>query len=298
MRRVCLITISAVILVAALAPATASAQATRTWVSGVGDDANPCSRLAPCKTFAGAISKTAAGGEISVLDPGSFGALTITKTLTVNGCGLLAGTIASGGVSGITVNAGVNDKVILRCLAINGVGSGLSGVRLLAGKELTIEDSMISGFTSRGVDVAVPNGTTLNMKNVTISNVLTGVRVTSTTGSAVATLDSVSLNGLTTGLEVSTNGFALVRASTVNRNSTGVLVNASGATAVVEGCMVAFNGTALNASVSGAILRIADNGIYNNTAGIAVAPGATVASRGDNRVAGATADPTVTTIVK
>src|SRR5262245_48964588 len=65
----------------------AYAQATRTWVSGVGDDVNPCSRTAPCKTFAGAISKTAAGGEISVLDPGGFGGVTITKSITINGEG-------------------------------------------------------------------------------------------------------------------------------------------------------------------------------------------------------------------
>ncbi|MCU0340213.1 MAG: hypothetical protein MUE30_10020, partial [Spirosomaceae bacterium] len=74
------------------------------WVSGVGDDANPCSRTAPCKTFAGAISKTAAGGEISVLDPGGFGAVTITKSITLNGDGTLAGILASG-TNGIVINA-------------------------------------------------------------------------------------------------------------------------------------------------------------------------------------------------
>src|SRR5262245_23923450 len=57
---------------------SAFAQATRTWVSGVGNDANPCSRTAPCKTFAGAISKTAIGGEIDALDPGGYGTITIT----------------------------------------------------------------------------------------------------------------------------------------------------------------------------------------------------------------------------
>src|SRR5919198_6054446 len=82
----------------------AYAQATRTWVSGVGDDANPCSRTAPCKTFAGAISKTAAGGEISALDPGGFGAVTITKSITINGDGTLASIVASL-TNGIIINA-------------------------------------------------------------------------------------------------------------------------------------------------------------------------------------------------
>src|SRR3954462_15871835 len=93
------------IVAAMLSVAPASAQATRTWVSGVGDDANPCSRTAPCKTFAVAISKTAAGGEISVLDPGGFGVVTITKAITINGDATLAG-ILSAGTTGIIVNAG------------------------------------------------------------------------------------------------------------------------------------------------------------------------------------------------
>src|SRR3954471_15343484 len=84
--------------------AQAQAQATRTWVSGVGDDANPCSRTAPCKTFAGAISKTAAGGEINCIDPGGFGTLTITKSMTVRCEGTFGSVLNSGGINGITIN--------------------------------------------------------------------------------------------------------------------------------------------------------------------------------------------------
>src|SRR5213078_5320704 len=112
----------------------AQAQATRTWVSGVGDDANPCSRTAPCKTFAGAISKTATGGEISVLDPGGFGAVTIGKGITINGTGTLAGILNSLGVNGIVVNAPAPDTVIIREVSINGAGTGANGIRYLAGK--------------------------------------------------------------------------------------------------------------------------------------------------------------------
>src|SRR6267378_6234494 len=86
----------------------AQAQATRTWVSGVGDDVNPCSRTAPCKTFAGAISKTAACGEIDALDPGGFGAVTITKSITIDGTGTFASILASG-QNGIIINAGTGD---------------------------------------------------------------------------------------------------------------------------------------------------------------------------------------------
>src|ERR1700748_2425149 len=99
-------------------------QATRTWVSGVGDDANPCSRTAPCKTFAGAISKTAAGGEIDALDPAGFGALTITKAITIDGGGGQVASVLVAGTNGIVVQAGPSDQVILRNLRINGIGTG------------------------------------------------------------------------------------------------------------------------------------------------------------------------------
>src|SRR5438034_6561564 len=118
-----------------LAAALGFGQASRTWVSGVGDDANPCSRTAPCKTFAGAISKTAPGGEIDALDPGGFGAVTITKAITIDGGGGQVASVLVSGTNGIVISAGGNDVVILRNLRINGLnGSGLNGIRWIAGK--------------------------------------------------------------------------------------------------------------------------------------------------------------------
>src|SRR5450432_1294959 len=112
MRLIALLAVAVGFLVPFLASAPANAQATRTWVSGVGDDVNPCSRTAPCKTFAGAISKTSAGGEINVLDPGGFGAVTITKSITIRADHVAAGVLVSAG-NGINVNAQPTDRVIL-----------------------------------------------------------------------------------------------------------------------------------------------------------------------------------------
>jgi hypothetical protein len=140
----------------------AFAQATRTWVSGVGDDANPCSRTAPCKTFAGAISKTAAGGEIDALDDGGFGTVTITKSLTIDGSGHLAGILGA-----LTNGVNVNDIatatpgtiiVTLRNLSINGVGTGLVGVRFLSGGALILDKVQISGFAT-GIQTEVAKTT-------------------------------------------------------------------------------------------------------------------------------------------
>src|SRR5436189_5871440 len=107
--------ISGAILALVLQALPAQAQATRTWVSGVGDDANPCSRTAPCKTFAGAISKTAASGEINCLDPGGFGGVTITKSIAIR-CHYTEGGVLVSGTNAIVINAAATDKVTLRGL--------------------------------------------------------------------------------------------------------------------------------------------------------------------------------------
>src|SRR5436853_5822127 len=119
------LTILGTLFALALPSTTAHAQATRTWVSGVGDDVNPCSRTAPCKTFAGAISKTAVDGEINCLDPGGFGAVTITKSITIDCTGTF-GSVLAAGTSGVIINAnnaGANDPlriVRLKGISING----------------------------------------------------------------------------------------------------------------------------------------------------------------------------------
>ena len=156
-------------------------QASRTWVSGVGDDVNPCSRTAPCKTFAGAISKTAAGGEIDALDPGGFGAVTITKALTIDGGGGQVASVLVAGTNGIVVQAGPNDVVILRNLRINGIGSGLNGIRFLAGKDLNVENVYIFGFTQNGIDIALNQATKASvhiLNSVMKNNGGVGVRAT------------------------------------------------------------------------------------------------------------------------
>src|SRR4051794_16728693 len=156
MRRIALIALVAGMFAPILASVPAHAQATRTWVSGVGDDANPCSRTAPCKTFAGAISKTATAGEINCLDPGGMGTVTITKSMTIN-CHEVFGSILASGVPGVTINAtAVGSKVILRGLQINGIAGGTSvagtiGVRILAADVVVIEDTVITQFAQQGI---------------------------------------------------------------------------------------------------------------------------------------------------
>ena len=144
----------------------AGAQATRTWVSGVGDDANPCSRTAPCKTFAGAISKTAAGGEINVLDPGGFGGVTITKSITISSEGFEAGVLVSG-TNGVIINALATDVVVLRGLDFEGLGTGLNGIRVLGGlKALHVEDCTINNFrgsNGNGIDIAPTTAGTMEL---------------------------------------------------------------------------------------------------------------------------------------
>jgi hypothetical protein len=164
----------------ALISSAAQAQASRTWVSGVGDDVNPCSRTAPCKTFAGAISKTATGGEIDALDSGGFGTVIISKSITIDGTGNLAAILASG-TTGITIN--ITDPkdaakaVRLRGLSINGLRSGTNGINVVAAGFVSIEDCVIDGFIKNGINVAAGG---VFVRNTTIrNNGAAGIAVTS-----------------------------------------------------------------------------------------------------------------------
>jgi hypothetical protein len=155
----------ALALTALAIPASASGQATRTFVSGVGADANPCSRTAPCKTFAGAQTKTAAGGIINCLDPGGYGAITIVKSLTIKCQNTFAGLLASGGINAVNINAGVNDKVTLRGLDIEGHGTtlGLNGVNITQARSVKIVDSEIHSFSRSGILLRQNTGTTTRL---------------------------------------------------------------------------------------------------------------------------------------
>src|ERR1700682_5777676 len=137
--------------ISAIVATGAFAQATRTWVSGVGDDANPCSRTAPCLTFAGALARTARGGEIDALDPGEFGVVTITGSITIDAGAASFGLVEATG-SPIVVNAGPSDVVVLRGLSIQGRGLGDSGIRFVAGGALHVEDCILAGFTGNAID--------------------------------------------------------------------------------------------------------------------------------------------------
>jgi hypothetical protein len=186
------------LLTALTAAPRADAQATRTWVSGVGDDANPCSRTAPCKTFAGAIAKTAAGGEIEALDPGEFGAVTITKSISLDGGGgKVAGVIPSG-TAAIVVEAGTNDVVNIRNLQLDGSASsgsgGLSGIQLVSGRTLNVQHCAISSFTLAGIDFEPAAGGRLMVDDTTVrDNQGPGIEIGSgsATGLSVATLSRV-----------------------------------------------------------------------------------------------------------
>src|SRR6185312_11086357 len=202
----------------------AGAQASRTWVSGVGDDANPCSRTAPCKTFAGAISKTAAGGEIDALDPAGYGAVTITKAITIDGGGGQVASVLVAGTNGIVVQAGPSDVVILRNLRINGIGTGINGIRFLAGKDLNVENCYIFGFTTNGIDVALNQATTASVH--VLSSVIkqvggVGIRATNTVTPAVQVgIDNTAVILDATGIQAAQHSHFIVNRSVIENATT------------------------------------------------------------------------------
>jgi hypothetical protein len=279
----------------------AFAQATRTWVSGVGDDVNPCSRTAPCKTFAGAISKTAAGGEINCLDPGGFGAVTINKSLTID-CHFTEGGVLAAG-NGITVNALSTDVIVLRGLDIFGVSPPSNGVRILVAAAVQIEDCVIRRFNvagSYGISMAPSGATKLYVSNTTITGNGSGtggginVQPTGGTGSAKVVLrrvqvDQNSGNGLNIDSSTSTTAGVQVVAedSQFTGNTNGIASNAVGvvATTFLTASNVAQNSSAgITVSGNASSIVVSNTTITGNATGLAEAGGSIIYTYGDNRV--------------
>ena len=269
--------IPALALIALALPASASAQATRTWVSGVGDDANPCSRTAPCKTFAGAISKTANGGEINCLDPGGFGGVTITKSLTIK-CQYTEGGVLVSGTNAIVVNAASTDTVTLRGLDINGIGTGaqtsLSGIKVLSAARVNIYDNEIYRFKAGVVIAPTSAQTRVVLKRNHIHD--NGLGVINAPGNALVQFTSM-----------------LLRDNDIQQNVCGVTVSAFGtnaSTPTTTDCGAATSGSGINSPAQANIVR---DGINFNSG----SPGAGVFARGANaRVELAYSDVTNNTI--
>ena len=238
-------------IAAMLSVAPASAQATRTWVSGVGDDANPCSRTAPCKTFAGAISKTAGGGEINVLDPGGFGGVTITKSMTIRST--FEGGVLVSGTNAIIVNAGVNDNVILEGLDIEGLGTGLNGVNFINGKSVTVVRCWINGFSQNGVQFATnTNGSTMLIKDTIITRNGGGVNVQNSPGlsASAAVVNSTINNNVSFSLQANGSLSSITLANSVLANAptafsqlNGGQINSFGTSATVGSSVVGGSGS-------------------------------------------------------
>jgi hypothetical protein len=287
----------------AIAGGYAHAQATRTWVSGVGDDANPCSRTAPCKTFAGAISKTATGGEISVLDPGGYGAVTITKSMTIDGStGSGWASILSAGTTGIIIN-GAGIDVTLRNISINGAGGGFNGVRVIAASTVFIENCEIFGHTGadpngRGISDQRTTGGQLFVTNSVIrNNSQSGIVILPSSGatSIDVTLRGVNLLGNTgAGLAASNGAVVTMTGSTSSGNAWGIYAEQpAGTTRVfVANSVLSDNATGLQLGTGTPALRLSNVTITNNDNGILNSGLGTIFSFGNNYVSGNAANNT------
>jgi hypothetical protein len=281
-----------------LASAPAHAQATRTWVSGVGDDANPCSRTAPCKTFAGAISKTAPGGEINALDPGGFGALTITKSITLDGGGGQIASVLVAGTNGIVVATQPTDVVILRNLSFDGLrgsgnaNAGINGIRFISGASLTVDHCDIFGFNNNGVDIANNQNSITVIRNSTFRNMgVNDVGVTTSAGTTVLTVVNSSFQG-----QVSLTGGGVLAGARSNVTVTGsdfsdfaaALGATGGGNLTVDHSTIVRSTTGIN-TAAGSTTNLTNNTFVNNVNALAVA--GTVASAQNNTIIGPTQNP-------
>ena len=289
--------VTALAIASAIAVNDASAQATRTWVSGVGDDVNPCSRTAPCKTFAGAISKTAAGGEINVLDPGGFGSVTITKSITIDGAGTNASILASG-TFGILVN-GAGVVAVIRNVSINGSGAplGTNGVRFLQGASLTLQNVVIQDFANEGVKFAPSGGADLVMVDTTIRGTAGGVLLQPLVGAAANAMIANSTIEGSSGYAIRADDRSIiaVKGSVLYGNAThGINANAtSGNVDVLVSDTVSANnglygflaqatagGTSTLTITNSSALQNLNDGVRSTAGGVVRIAGSTIARNG------------------
>jgi len=286
MRRLVLVTSILGLLTPLLAAAPAHAQASRTWVSGVGDDVNPCSRTAPCKTFAGAISKTAAGGEINCLDPAGFGAVTITKALTID-CETTQGSILAAGSFGVQIAAGANDRVTLRGIKINGVNQtavpGTIGIRIAGASAVSIEHCVITGMGQQGIsDLRTAGNTKLYIRDTIVSNNTgNGIALGATNTSKTDIVNVSSINNLF-GMGAVTGNSVVVRKSTLAGNSSAGATADPGAQIDIDDSSINNNGTGVQAAGT---IRVSNSDIANNGTAASGSPG----TYGNNRINGNTA---------
>jgi len=281
----------------------AQAQATRTWVSGVGDDANPCSRTAPCKTFAGAISKTAVNGEIDALDPAGFGTVTITRSITIDGSATGVAGVLNAGVPGMIVNvtSGTDTlkSVTLRGISIQGAGSGTDGVRILSATKVFIEHCFIAGQNGGGngvVDSRTAGGLLEIYDTTIINNAGQGVTVNPSSGSTQIDAhifnSRISGNG-SNGLFAGSNVRVTVFNSVINKNTgAGIFAQqtAGGNTNVsVDQCLVSSNSVGFQANTANSTIRVSNTTATDNATLAVVAgggAGGAVSSYGNNQTAG------------
>jgi hypothetical protein len=265
---------------------SAQAQASRTWVSGVGDDVNPCSRTAPCKTWAGAISKTAACGEIDALDPAGFGAVTITKSITLDGTGTLASILASL-TTGIIINAQNTDVITIRGLSINGNCTGIRGINILQAKTVNVEDCVIFRFAGDGITATDSDGLQLNVRNSVIrDNTGDGIGASSTATQVKGSLVNSSFNGNGNGLHAKINSrISAENCSFSGNTGNGVLADGGTGVGNISNSLIANNGTNGVNGGSGGVVRINGCDIHaNNGSGALVSAGGEVDTYGNNRI--------------
>ena len=275
-------------VLAVLSVLAASAQAApRTFVSGTGSNANPCTFALPCRTFAVALGVTNPGGEVIALDSASYGTATITQSVSIIAApGAYAGISAPAG-NGITINAGANDVVVLRGLTLIGLGGGLRGISAHSVGTLHVENVVMSGFVDQGLAFLAP-GRLLVKDTLSRDNGASGIDIGSTQGQATASLDRVRLehNGFS-GLIVGTRAKAVVRDSVAAGNAQGGFVSGgiTGGELTVDHC-TANNNTLFGIAASQGLVRMTDSTIVYNGTGLLVAAGGTIETRGNNTVQG------------
>ena len=271
----------------------ASAQLARTYVFSAGNDANPCSRTAPCLTFQRAHDVTAAGGEINCLDTNDYGVLTITKSITID-CGSFGYITAPFAQGAILIAAGANGVVTIRNLSISGPSTQGGIFASSAIKALHVENVRISLPSTVCISLNVNAASLLTVDNATLSDCFEGIFALASSGTVVVNINNSRItNNSLAGVVAEDGSRVAIRDSAIYFNTLGVQQTNNfgsnlGSTVTVINSTLGYSSTAALQSRSGAFTLAFGNSFVNDVAAFNPA-GGTIFTGSDNNNSGSAA---------
>jgi hypothetical protein len=271
-----------------------NAELFRAYVSGSGNDANPCTLQQPCRLLPAALNAVAPGGEIWMTDSANYNTATVevTKSVSILAVpGVVGSIVAQNGGPAVSITT-ADLEVALRNVVLGpvaGAAAGTAGIYMTSDSTLTLENSLVADLPQDGVyvnglgtvrivdttlrnmgqlAVHLMNGATVDISgSQMLDNGWGGVRATGTSGTTLASVSDSVISGGNFGVRAVASTGATARVtvtrSTITRTDAAVLCYPGGTNTVFLGnTLIAYNISAFSEDCTG--IYTSGNNQFNN----------------------------------